>query len=451
MKRKLGTIGLALAAASLLIPSAPPPIAHAQGGGADFTRFVGVGDSLSAGFQDGSLYDGSTHPPDVAGQTHGFIPLLGEAMGTQVVLPLMSYPGLTSTGLLVRNPAAPCAFGATAFTTVAPDPNATRINPQVPATNVAIPGQSMVTANTVRWSPTPTTSGEKLVFAIIGVPYAFAGGTPKTQVETAVGLAPTFVSLWLGGNDALGAATSADASLLTNATTFNENADAVYAALKATGAKGVVGNVPDVTVIPHLFSQADLVALTGGAINADGIQLLTGVKKKDFVPLSQIPAVVAIIGNPASGPLAENQILRSGEVKKIRKGIKKFNKRILALARDNDWAHVDVFAILNGYDQNGLTVGTVPLSTRYLGGIFSLDGVHPTNTGHGLLATAFIQAINAKYGTTLPLPDLAAILAADPNVCTDGSKAGMTLEDVAEMAKAGEAARDMFTSHLAPR
>jgi lysophospholipase L1-like esterase len=445
MKRKLGTIGVALAAAALLLPSAPAPTAHAQGGGADFTRFVGVGDSLTAGFQDGSLYDGGSHPPDVAGQTHGFIPLLGQAMGTQVVLPLITYPGLTSTGLLVRNPNSPCAFGATAFTTVPPSPSVTRSNQTVPATNVAIPGFGVVAANTVKWVFPPQSASELLVFAIIGLPYAGAGGTPKTQVETAVGLNPTFVSLWLGGNDALGAATAADVSLLTPAATFNTNAEQIFAALDATGATGVVANVPDVTVIPHLFSQADLVALTGGAINADGIELLTGVKKKDYVPLSQIPAVVAIIGNPSSGPLAENQILRANEVKKIQKGIKKFNKKIAALARANDWALVDIFSILNDYNRNGLMVGTVPLTTNYLGGIFGLDGVHPSNTGHALVAAAFVQAINAKYGTTLAPPNIPAILAADPNVCTDGSKAGLTLEDVAAMAPAGAAARDMFS------
>jgi len=444
MKRKLGTIGLALAAASLLVPSAPTPTVHAQGGGADFTRFVSVGDSLTAGYQDGSLYDGASHPPDLGGQNHGFIPLLGDAMNTPVVLPLITYPGLTTTGLLVRNQASPCAFSAAAFTVVPPDPNVTRSNPQVPATNVAIPGQSIVAANTVTWVPNPQSASEKLVFAIIGVPYAFAGGTPKTQIQTGVGLSPTFVSFWLGSNDALGAATSADAALLTSTDNFNTNADSAFAAFKATGAKGVVGNVPDVTVIPHLFSQSDIVALTGGAIDAAGIQLLTGVKKKDYVPLSQLPAILGIIANPSSGPLAENQILRAGEVKKIRKAIKKYNKRLQALARDNDWAYVDVNAILTGYNQNGVDVGSIHLTTNYLGGIFGLDGVHPTNTGHALIAAAFIQAINAKYGTSLPLPDVAGIAAADPNVCTDGSKAGPTLEDVAAMAPAGEATRRLF-------
>jgi lysophospholipase L1-like esterase len=32
----------------------------------------------------------------------------------------------------------------------------------------------------------------------------------------------------------------------------------------------------------------------------------------------------------------------------------------------------------------------------------SLDGVHPNSAGQGLLATAAAQAINARYGLSIP-------------------------------------------------
>jgi lysophospholipase L1-like esterase len=362
----------------------------------------------------------------------------------------LTYPGLTSTGLLVRNQNAPCAFGSTAFTVVPPPAiPAQRVDPSVLATNVAVPGQSIVSANTVKWVPQPTNAAEYLVFVILGIPYVAVGGTPATQVETAAGLQPTFVSLWLGGNDALGAATSADASLLTPNAAFNANADQLFATLAANGARGIVANVPDVTVVAHLFSQADIIVLAAGAglpLTPAQAELLTGVKKKDYVPLTQMPAVLtSLLGG---GPLGENQILRANEVKKIKKAVKKYNKKIAALARANDWPVVDAFSILNEYDRSGVNVGGETLTTNYLGGIFGLDGVHPTNTGHALVASAFIQAINAKYGTSLPLPDIAAIMANDPDVCVDDSKRALTLEDVAAMAAAGEGARAVLTGHL---
>ena len=38
------------------------------------------------------------------------------------------------------------------------------------------------------------------------------------------------------------------------------------------------------------------------------------------------------------------------------------------------------------------------LQTRYLGGLFSLDGMHPSNIGQGIIAFFFIHALNTTYG-----------------------------------------------------
>ena len=89
--------------------------------------------------------------------------------------------------------------------------------------------------------------------------------TPRTQIETAIGLQPTFLSIWLGSNDALGAALAAtvDDTTLTPVADFRTDADTAFGALAATGAEAVVFNVPDVTVIANLFSVSELSALTG--------------------------------------------------------------------------------------------------------------------------------------------------------------------------------------------
>lgn len=39
------------------------------------------------------------------------------------------------------------------------------------------------------------------------------------------------------------------------------------------------------------------------------------------------------------------------------------------------------------------------LTTDFLGGFFSLDGIHPTYTGHALLANEFIHVLNAQLMT----------------------------------------------------
>jgi len=65
-------------------------------------------------------------------------------------------------------------------------------------------------------------------------------------------------------------------------------------------------------------------------------------------------------------------------------------------------AFVDAKAIMNqlvsgGIQENGYTV----TSAFVTGAGFSLDGVHPSPRGYALIANRFIQAINAKYGSTV--------------------------------------------------
>jgi hypothetical protein len=90
--------GAFLSIATLVLAIMPAPAAQGRGG-ADFTRFVGVGDSLTAGFKDGALFEEA--------QLDGFYALLAASMGAQVVIPTIAYPGIptpnpaTGSGLLL--------------------------------------------------------------------------------------------------------------------------------------------------------------------------------------------------------------------------------------------------------------------------------------------------------------------------------------------------------------
>jgi len=77
-------------------------------------------------------------------------------------------------------------------------------------------------------------------------------------------------------------------------------------------------------------------------------------------------------------------------------------------------------------------VGT--LTTDYLGGIFSLDGVHPTNTGQAAVAGLVIEAINAKYGTSFAPPDVRAVAEGDPLTCNARQNKQPTLEELMRLA-----------------
>ena len=75
---------------------------------------------------------------------------------------------------------------------------------------------------------------------------------------------------------------------------------------------------------------------------------------------------------------------------------------------------IDINALFAKTTANGVTVNGVTGNTSFLGGVFSLDGIHPTNTGYAVIANAFIDGMNAGIKTSIPDVNLVPIAAADP-------------------------------------
>ena len=61
-------------------------------------------------------------------------------------------------------------------------------------------------------------------------------------------------------------------------------------------------------------------------------------------------------------------------------------------------------------------MGDRRLTTDFLGGLFSLDGIHPTNTGYAIIANEFIKALNHRFHAGIPPVDVEAVLSDDPLV-----------------------------------
>jgi hypothetical protein len=75
---------------------------------------------------------------------------------------------------------------------------------------------------------------------------------------------------------------------------------------------------------------------------------------------------------------------------------------------------------------DGIRVGGEWLSGARFGGLFSLDGLHLTDTAYGLYANLFIDSINGVLGTQIAHVDVEAIHAADPDAPSVLRAAGMT-------------------------
>jgi phospholipase/lecithinase/hemolysin len=116
-------------------------------------------------------------------------------------------------------------------------------------------------------------------------------------------------------------------------------------------------------------------------------------------------------------------VLDSDEVALIQERIDVFNEIIENGAASIKMPLIDINALFEEIDKDPPTFFGIPVTPRFLGGIFSLDGVHPSNIGHALAANAFIETINSHFHLDIPLisdRDLHRIFLRDPFQDKDG-------------------------------
>jgi lysophospholipase L1-like esterase len=379
------------AAASLLLPAAAA--AQVDTGSANFTRYVALGDSLTAGFEAASLH--------VNAQNNSYPALIhrqatGGASGFQQ--PFISEPGIPGK-LVLRT------ITASGIPVITPEPATGQpINLGAPAyQNLAVPG-----ADVHDVLATNATAGglHQIILRDKG-----------TQLQAALVQSPTFVTLWIGNNDVLGAATSGivvEGVTLTPVAQFEADYRAITAAIAASGARMAIANIPDVTTIPFVTTVSRFVTLPNGVVfNLVGPEGPIG--PNDFVLLSAAAAIQQGRGIPAqiggAGPLGNEHVLSAAEVATIRARIAAYNAIIRAEATARGAAFVDINAALVDFAARGRNVGGILLTPAFLtGGIFSYDGVHPTSIGYGLVANEFIESINAQFDAEIPPANLAALM-----------------------------------------
>jgi lysophospholipase L1-like esterase len=378
-------------------------------------KLVVVGDSLAAGVENGSLADFQ--------QIHGFGAVIARHMYTRLTLPLVPYPGAPNTLELV-NPNFPPV--------IQPVPGALpfpRLNPMEQVTNVAVPLQTV--ADALNRRPDNNLNSTDLIQAatnlVLGFPcpvlYA-CSGLPQTQVEEAVAQHPTIIVVQIGSNDILQAIRNikdlADPTRLAAFyADFNSNYAKLLDALAATKAKIVVGNVVDVMESAYFVRVPALAAAAN--IPLDQVTALLGVDADDRLPLEAIPTVEEILTNARPGPLpaacgGAPCVVTAFEADLARQGIRQLNTIIELQTTLHGAAPVDLFSVFDSIYKNGYQVQNVTLTADFLGGLFSLDGLHPSNTGYAIMANEFIKGINSALGTTYRLANVAAIARHDPLV-----------------------------------
>lgn len=378
-------------------------------------KLVVVGDSLAAGVENGSLADFQ--------QIHGFGAVIAHQMYTRLTLPLVPYPGAPNTLELV-NPNFPPVIQPVPGTLAFP-----RLNPMQQVTNLAVPLQTV--ADALNRRPDNNLNSGDLTQAatnlVLGFPCPVlypCSGLPQTQVEQALAQQPTVIVVQIGSNDILQAIRNiqdlADPTRLAAFyADFNSNYGKLLDALAGTRAKIIVGNLVDVMEAAYFVRIPALAA--AAKIPLDQVTTLLGVSADDRLPLEAIPTAEQILTNARPGPLPATCggtpcKVTAFQADLARRGTGQLNNIIALQTAMHGAVPVDLFSVFDSIYKNGYQVNNVTLTADFLGGLFSLDGLHPSNTGYAIMANEFIKGINQALGTTYRLANVAAIARHDPLV-----------------------------------
>ncbi|MCU0413603.1 MAG: hypothetical protein MUE91_04250, partial [Ignavibacteriaceae bacterium] len=88
-----------------------------------------------------------------------------------------------------------------------------------------------------------------------------------------------------------------------------------------------------------------------------------------------------------------------------------YNQIISGLAATFGYSVINWDNLFNQLASSGglMVNGNTYSATYVTGNFFSLDGIHPTSQGYGIIANEFIKAINNKYSASIPLVDVSTI------------------------------------------
>jgi lysophospholipase L1-like esterase len=427
-------------------------------------RLVGVGDSLTAGVQSNGLMGadvvpnpllaaGSPFPIVQATQTHGFWALLWSQANSAPVttpgtspLPLIAPPGLGQ--ILVPQDA---LGDLTSITTACGANNAiaysystalgARLNPGVVPYDVAIPGQTVHEAlyqiapqSGCGVSPNAGVFGglANVVSNENNMFYPILGNFPRnsTQVGAAAGLHGTIATVWLGSNDLIKYGNALGALPPTDPAALQTDVAAIVKALQASGAKVAVANLFDLLdaaffvaqpLLPQVFTARLTPALGAAAAAVAGPQLAAqvdtayGLGSGGYLTISGLIKVLnAAAKGQALPQLGGGDFLPDAVAAKFAALNAAYNAAIAAAVSQTGATLVDVHTpVAAAHAAGGIPISAKCCGFLYGEGFFSLDGLHPSNTGYAVLANVFIKTLDTAFGTSIPPVDVSSVYNTD--------------------------------------
>jgi lysophospholipase L1-like esterase len=274
----------------------------------------------------------------------------------------------------------------------------------------------------------PITNDEIITNLVLGYP----AGNTNAQLEEAVALKPSAIFLWIGNNDALTADDAGSPDAMTPLANFTTDYAQLMTTLTSTSAHLIVANIPDVTLIPYMTSATtviDYVASKTGQSPSD-VGTALGLANGDLVNPQGLDDMESELSSLQAGgalkPLADADVLTAAEQLSVQATIAGYNQVIQQQVAAVGATLVDMHAYFAKLAA-GLTIDGQNATTQFLGGLFGLDGIHPTNTGYALLANQFITATNTAFALSTRSVDVNAVAQADPYFGTNIKPTGSAI------------------------
>lgn len=390
------------------------PVITEPEGGPLFERYVSLGNSITAGFQSGGIL--------VDMQEQAYPVLLAEKADAPFGIPALTPPGCP-----------PPLVGPLTTQRTSTDVECALRSFDAPdvVQNLGVPG-----ADAGNFTD-PLGTGTILNTLILG---------GRTQLRAMQDADPTLVSVWLGNNDALGAALSGDTTTLTSIDAFQSEYGEIVSAVLATDAQDAVliGVLNPMTVAPALQPGAYFWAIAQnpppglptldvsancapfdavGNPNPGGARLVSFVYVAGLIAAGADPIVIDCAPD-APGLLNETEMLT------IATRIAAFNAYIEQQASANAWIYIDprpafVIPALADPDRvrkcQDLATATDAASFQaavlsscpvdldpgteqtFFGSYISFDGIHPSAEFQAVFADTLADRLNAAHGLSLPV------------------------------------------------
>ncbi|MFN2384524.1 MAG: hypothetical protein ABR559_09760 [Gemmatimonadota bacterium] len=392
----------------------------ARRGALEPTRTVAIGDGFAAGARDDALY--------ATAQEHSVPALFAAHVGVVTFAqPLIGDPGFAledAGGRLQLVAYRPLALSRLPRGGPPLDPARTR-----PYDNLGVPG-ALLSEALIAESAATSLGGNPFYDVVLR--------SRGTAAEQAAELDASLILLWIGTTDiaayvAVGGDEALAPGLPTAAASFAGIYETLLEQLLDVTEQVVLFTVPDVTRLPFATGVPPFVTdpETGEPILVTVIEQVidpvtgdtTSVQRQvpapllgptgplaagELVTLEALPLLATGVGVPAElggtgTPLPDRVVLNNAEIQISRAAVAGYNAAILALAAEHDLAVVDIHGLVIELDTTGIVSDGVLLTADYLTGqAFSLDGLHFTAKGNGLVVNRLLEALARRYGSTYP-------------------------------------------------